>query len=298
MTEAGAMPGRFPLATSAAEVLRMVKIEHSLFALPFALLGMLLAARGLPQAMTILWICVCMVTARAAAMTCNRIVDREFDGRNPRTRDRALPAGRLSPRFAWGFLVVMSALFVLSAGLLNRLCLLLSPVALVVILGYSVTKRFTSFTHLVLGAALSIAPAGAWIAVRGDLTWEPVLLSLAVLFWVAGFDVLYSCQDVEADRREGLHSLAVRLGIPGALWVSGALHVAMIAALAALALVSPLGGTFGCGVAIAAAVLGYAHGIVRPGDLSRIQTAFFTTNVTVGFVLLAATWIDLAVSGV
>lgn len=275
------------------EALRMVKIEHSLFALPFAFLGMLLAARGLPSLSTVTWVVVCMVSARSAAMAFNRILDRRLDARNPRTRGRSLPAGRLHPSFAWGFTLASAAVFVLGAAMLNRTCLLLSPVALAVILGYSAVKRITALTHLVLGLALAMAPAGAWIAVRGDLGAAPLLLSLAVVLWVAGFDILYACQDVEFDRAEGLHSAPAVLGVGPALVVSGLLHLGMLGALAVLGKVAGLGWIYALGVGAAAVLLGYAHRVVRPGDLARIQTAFFATNVLVGGVLLVATFLDL-----
>lgn len=275
----------------------MVKIEHSLFALPFALLGMLLAARGLPPARTVLWVLVCMVSARSAAMTFNRIVDRHLDARNPRTKDRSLPAGRLGVGFAWGFTAFSAAIFFLGAAMLNRLCLALSPLALAVALGYSFTKRFTPLTHLVLGLALAGAPAGAWIAVRGDLGVEPMLLSLAVTLWVAGFDILYACQDVEFDALAGIHSLPALLGPAKALAVSRVLHLGMLAVLGVLAVISPLGTVFAGGLVLAAGILVYAHTIVRPGDLSRIQTAFFTSNAVLGLELLAATFLDLVLGG-
>jgi 4-hydroxybenzoate polyprenyltransferase len=275
------------------EAMRMVKIEHTLFALPFALLGLVLAARGLPTPRTLLWVVVCMVGARSAAMTFNRILDRHFDARNPRTRDRSLPAGRVSPAFAYGVTVASSALFIFGAGMLNRTCLLLSPVALAVILGYSATKRFTSATHLVLGLALAIAPAGAWIAVRGSLEATPLLLSLAVALWVAGFDILYACQDVEFDRREGLHSLPAAAGLGPAMVISGLLHLGMLGALAAVGFTAGLSWMYALGLGFTALILGYAHWIVRPHALGRLQVAFFTTNVAVGLTLLGATFLDL-----
>jgi len=276
-----------------AEVLRMVKIEHSLFALPFAFLGMLLAARGVPDLWTLLWVVVCMVSARAAAMVFNRILDRGLDARNPRTRNRSLPAGRLGLPFAWAFTAGSAAVFVLGAGMLNQACLLLSPLALAVVLGYSTVKRFSALTHLVLGVALALAPAGGWIAVRADFGLEPLLLCLAVALWVAGFDILYACQDVEFDREAGVHSLPAALGVGAAMAWSAVLHLAMLLLLAGLGRRADLGWIYVLGVAVAGLLLGYAHWIVRPGDLRRIETAFFTSNALLGLVLLAATFLDL-----
>ena len=302
MVERGRLEGRRSASAlgrlfyGVAETLRMIRFEHSLFALPFAFLGMLLAARGLPDVWTIAWIVVCMVGARSAAMTCNRILDLPYDRRNPRTRDRSLPAGRLSLPFAWGFLAVSVGVFVLGAGMLNRTCLLLSPVALVIVLGYSASKRFTIATHLWLGVSLSMAPAGAWIAVRNDLPAEARWLAMAVVLWVAGFDILYACQDVEFDRQVGLRSLPAAVGIGPALAVSAVLHAAMLGALAATAVAGRLGLPFWAGIAAAAAILAYGHFIVRPADLSRLETAFFGTNAAVGLVLLGATAFEVALA--
>src|SRR5215210_3476284 len=207
--------------------LEMIKIEHTLFALPFAFLGAVLAARGFPTVWQILWIVVAMVGARSAAMAFNRIADRNFDAKNPRTATRALPAGLLSVGFVWAFTIISAALFVLAAAMLNRLTLLLSPIALACVLLYSLTKRWTQLSHLVLGASLSIAPTGAWIAVRGAIDSPvPLLLSLVVLLWTAGFDVLYACQDYDFDRAAGLRSIPARVGINRALWISRLLHAA------------------------------------------------------------------------
>jgi len=271
----------------------MVKIEHSLFALPFAFLGMLLAARGVPGLRTLLWVVVCMVAARSAAMAFNRILDRDLDARNPRTRNRSLPAGRLGLPFAWAFTGASAALFVLGAGMLNRACLLLSPAALAVILGYSAVKRFSALTHLVLGVALALAPAGGWIAVRGSFGTEPMLLCLAVVLWVAGFDILYACQDVEFDREAGVHSAPAALGVGAAMTWSAVLHLAMLLLLAGLGRLADLGWVYVLGVAVAGLLLARAHWIVRPGDLRRSETAFFTSNALLGLVLLAATFLDL-----
>lgn len=268
--------------------LEMIKIEHTLFALPFAFLGAVLAARGLPSPWQILWIVVAMVGARSAAMAFNRIADRSFDARNPRTASRALPAGLLSVGFVWAFTIAAAALFVVAAAMLNRLTLILAPVALACVLLYSFTKRWTQFSHLVLGACLSIAPTGAWIAVRGEIgSPVPLLLSLVVLLWTAGFDVLYACQDYDFDRSEGLRSMPARVGIARALWIARALHAAAFLALVWLFLITGLGPVALIGVVATAALLVYQHRLVRTDDLSRLNAAFFTTNAFVSVILLA-----------
>jgi 4-hydroxybenzoate polyprenyltransferase len=268
--------------------LEMIKIEHTLFALPFAFLGAVLAARGLPTLWQILWIVVAMVSARSAAMAFNRIADRSFDARNPRTASRALPAGLLSVGFVWAFTIAAAGLFVLAAAMLNRLTLILAPVALACVLLYSFTKRWTQFSHLVLGACLSIAPTGAWIAVRGEIgSPVPLLLSLVVLLWTAGFDVLYACQDYDFDRREGLRSIPARVGIARALWIARALHAAAFLSLVWLFITTQLGPVALIGVLATAALLVYQHRLVRAGDLSRLNAAFFTTNAFVSVILLA-----------
>ena len=268
--------------------LEMIKIEHTLFALPFAFLGAVLAARGLPTPWQILWIVVAMVGARSAAMAFNRIADRSFDARNPRTASRALPAGLLSVGFVWAFTIAAAALFAVAAAMLNRLTLILAPVALACVLLYSFTKRWTQLSHLVLGACLSIAPTGAWIAVRGEIgSPVPLLLSLVVLLWTAGFDVLYACQDYDFDRSEGLRSIPARVGIARALWIARALHAAAFLALVWLFLITQLGPVALIGVIATAALLVYQHRLVRAGDLSRLNAAFFTTNAFVSVILLA-----------
>jgi 4-hydroxybenzoate polyprenyltransferase len=266
----------------------MIKIEHTLFALPFAFLGAVLAAGGLPSARQILWIVLAMVGARSAAMAFNRIADRNFDARNPRTASRAIPAGLLSVGFVWAFTIASAALFLLAAAMLNRLTLILAPVALGCVLLYSLTKRWTQFSHLVLGACLSIAPTGAWIAVRGEIgSPVPLLLSLVVLLWTAGFDVLYACQDYEFDRREGLRSIPARFGIGGALWIARALHAAAFLSLFWLFVITGLGPIAFAGVIATGLLLVYQHRLVRAGDLSRLNAAFFTTNAFVSVILLA-----------
>src|SRR5918912_3034648 len=266
--------------------LEMIKIEHTLFALPFAFLGAVLAARGLPAWWQLLWVTVAMVGARSTAMAFNRLADQEFDAANPRTRARALPAGLLSRKFVWLFTATAAALFFLAAAMLNRLTLLLAPVALASVLLYSYTKRFTSLSHLALGWCLSIAPTGAWVAVRGSLDSPvPLLLSLVVLLWTAGFDVLYACQDCEFDRAAGLRSIPARLGVARALWVSRLLHAGAFAALAGLYFLTALGWPALAGVAATGALLVYQHSLVRADDLSRLNAAFFTTNAFVSVIL-------------
>jgi len=262
--------------------LDMIKFEHSVFALPFALTGALLAFRngGNTPGMgwKLLWIVVAMVGARSAAMAFNRLVDSDIDGRNPRTRMRHLPAGLLSRGFGWAFVVAASAIFVLAAGQLNPLCLHLAPLALAVVFFYSFTKRFTSFSHLVLGFSLGIAPAAAWIAVRGSLDPRILWLTAAVTFWTAGFDVIYSCQDYEFDCAEGLASVPRFLGIARALRVSQAMHLLMVVCLLALIYTLQLGALALAGVAAVTALLLYEHSLVKPNDLSRVNAAFFTMN--------------------
>jgi 4-hydroxybenzoate polyprenyltransferase len=266
--------------------LEMIKIEHTLFALPFALLGAVLAAGGLPTVQQIIWITLAMVGARSCAMTFNRIADREIDARNPRTKMRALPAGTLSVGFAWAFTIISAAIFFLAAAMLNRLTLILSPVALLSILLYSYTKRWSLLSHLALGWCLAIAPAGAWIAVRGALDSPvPLLLSLVVMLWTAGFDVLYACQDYDFDRQAGLHSIPRKFGVARALWISRLLHAEAFSALIALYLVTHLGTVALVGVICTAALLVYQHTLVRATDLSRLNAAFFTTNAFVSVIL-------------
>src|SRR5215217_5263330 len=268
--------------------LEMIKIEHTLFALPFAFLGAVLAANGLPTPWQLLWIVVAMVGARSAAMAFNRIADRSFDAKNPRTAARALPAGLLSVGFVWAFTIAAAALFLLAAAMLNRLTLILAPVALACVLLYSLTKRWTQFSHLVLGACLSIAPTGAWIAVLGEIgSPVPLLLSLVVLLWTAGFDVLYACQDYDFDRNEGLRSIPAWVGIARALWIARALHAAAFLAVMWLFLITRLGPIAFAGVIATGALLVYQHRLVRADDLSRLNAAFFTTNAFVSIILLA-----------
>ena len=275
--------------------LEMIKFEHSVFALPFALTGAMLAARGLPSARQLFWIVVAMVGARSAAMSFNRIADLRLDAANPRTTTRALPAGLLSVRFATVFTAASAGLLVLAADQLNPLCFGLSPLALALLFLYSYTKRFTWLTHLVLGLCLGMAPAAAWIAVRGSLDWPILLLSAAVALWVAGFDIIYACQDLVFDRQAGLFSLPQRLGIRRALQVSGLFHLLMLGLLASLATVQGLGWISLLGVAIVGALLAYEHHLIKPHDLSRINAAFFTVNGYISVLFFLFWALDLAI---
>jgi 4-hydroxybenzoate polyprenyltransferase len=273
-----------PVFRNLRVTLEMIKWEHSIFALPFALCGAMLAAGGLPGVHQLIWIVVAMISARSAAMAFNRLVDVSIDAANPRTHTRALPAGILTPSFVSTFVVISCSIFVLAAFELNRLSLVLSPVALAILLLYSYTKRFTRWSHLVLGFALGIAPAGAWIAVRGSLDPRILLLTAAVTFWVGGFDVLYSCQDCEFDRLSGLHSIPRHAGIPAALWTARVFHVVMLALLVALVLVFSLGKLALVGVLAVALLLTYEHSLVSTRDLSKLNAAFFTMNGIISVV--------------
>jgi len=266
--------------------LEMIKFEHTVFALPFAFIGALLAGRGLPTGWQILWIVVAMVGARSAAMTFNRMVDLQFDKKNPRTQARALAAGTLSMPFAVAFTAIMSGLFVFSASQLNPVCFYLSFPTLAILFFYSFTKRFTALSHLFLGVAIGLAPLAAWLAIRGTFAGPPVLLSAAVMFWVAGFDVIYALQDAEFDRQNRLFSLPARLGVGPALIVSTTFHAVTVVLLLATALWTELGGIAYTGIAIVAAILFWEHRIVKPGDLSRVNVAFFSLNGYVSILLL------------
>ncbi len=258
--------------------LEMIKWEHSVFALPFALCGAMLAAGGMPSFRQLAWIIVCMVSARSAAMAFNRLADHEIDGANPRTKMRALPAGHLSRQFVVAFIVVSCTIFVLGASQLNRLTLMLSPVALAIVMAYSYTKRFTRWSHLVLGFSLGIAPSAAWIAVRGSLDPRILILTAAVTCWVGGFDVLYACQDFEFDSERGLHSVPRYFGIKNALLTARLLHVVMLALLVWLVITFHLGWIAVAGVVAVALLLTYEHSLVSHHDLSKLNAAFFTMN--------------------
>jgi 4-hydroxybenzoate polyprenyltransferase len=283
------MPVVRPFLQQLKIVLEMIKIQHTVFALPFAFMGALLAARGLPTFSQVFFILLAMVGARSAAMAFNRLADAEVDAKNPRTADRALPRGLLSKGFTLGFILASSMLFFFAAAQLNPLSLALSPLALAVVLGYSYAKRFTWASHLVLGAALGMAPVAGWIAVRGDVAATPLVLGLAVLFWVAGFDILYALQDEEFDRKMGLHSLPVRLGRPRAMALARRLHLAAGLGFLLTGWLGGLGWLY-CLAALAACLfLWWEHRLLSPQDLTRLNHSFFTLNGAVSLVLGLAT---------
>jgi 4-hydroxybenzoate polyprenyltransferase len=286
-----------------SDLLGMIKFSHTLFALPFALLGAALAAKG-PEGWRGRWedwlgILLCMAMARSAAMAFNRLVDRRIDALNPRTASRHLPSGRLSSATVAVFTVVTSLGFVATTLLFlpNRWPLILAGPVLLWLLGYSYAKRWTSLAHFWLGFALAMAPMAAWIALRGDLAWPPALLGLAVLLWVSGFDIIYACQDADFDRTQGLHSVPGRLGVRGALRLAAGCHAAMIAALVGLGLAYPMGPIYFVGVGAVALLLVYEHAIVRPDDLTRVNIAFFQVNVGISMGLLAVGLADLVMKG-
>jgi 4-hydroxybenzoate polyprenyltransferase len=278
-----------------AITLEMIKWEHSIFALPFAFCGAMLAAGGMPRLAQLGWILVCMVSARSAAMAFNRLADAQIDAANPRTATRAIPAGALSQKFVGGFVLLSCAVFVLAASQLNRLTFYLSPVALAVILLYSYTKRFTRWSHLVLGFALGIAPAAAWIGVRGSLDLRILLLTTAVTFWVGGFDILYACQDIDFDRANALNSIPQAYGVRRALAMSRTLHLVMLGLLAALVFFFGLGKLAIVGVVAVALLLAYEHSLVSAHDLSKLNAAFFTMNGVISVVFFAFVAADLLV---
>ena len=285
----GGAPAASGMVAKLRLTLEMIKFEHSVFALPFALTGALLARRGLPTWRELFWIVVAMVGARSAAMTFNRIADFRLDALNPRTRTRALPTGQLSLGFAIVLTAVSCALLVLAAYELNPLAFKLSPVAIVILLGYSFAKRFTVLSHLILGLCLGMSPPAAWIALRGDLSVSVLLLGAAVTLWVGGFDIIYACQDVEFDHALGLHSIPRRYGVRAALYTSAALHVVMLALLIVVLRMEHLGWTAAAGLVAVAALLAHEHALVKPSNLSRVNAAFFTVN---GFIslLFFVTW--------
>jgi len=282
-----------PLLKNLQVTLEMIKWEHSVFALPFALCGAMLAARGVPTGHQLVWIVVAMVAARSAAMSFNRLADASIDAANPRTRTRALPAGVLTQNFVRNFTLVSCGIFVLAAWELNRLAFLLAPVALGILLLYSYTKRWTRWSHLVLGFALGVAPAAAWIAVRGSLDPRILLLTAAVTFWVAGFDVLYACQDYDFDQHAGLHSLPRYCGIGNALWIARLFHLSMLVLLAALIWIFGLGTLTIAGVVVVVLLLAYEHSLVSKDDLSKLNAAFFTMNGIISVVFFVFLALDL-----
>jgi 4-hydroxybenzoate polyprenyltransferase len=273
--------------------LEMIKWEHSIFALPFALTAVLLAANGLPSWRTLAWILVAMVAARSSAMAFNRWADADLDATNPRTKNRAIPAGLLSREFVLGFTVLSAAVFVLAAAELNRLTLTLSPLVLAVLLGYSYMKRFTRWSHLVLGLALGLAPSAAWIAVRGSLDARILVLTAAVTLWAGGFDVLYACQDFEHDRAAGLHSLPQAAGLPAAFWTARAMHLAMLGLLLWLGVLFQFRTLGWLGIGVVGLLLAYEHSLVSPRDLRRLNAAFFTMNGVISMVFLVFVAADL-----
>ncbi len=283
-------------------VLEMIKFEHSVFALPFALTAALLAARydgvgsGWPSTRQILWIVVAMVGARSAAMTMNRIADLRYDRLNPRTAGRPLVTGALTLRFAWAFALISSAVLVVAAWQLNPLAFKLSPVALAVLFFYSYTKRFTTWSHFVLGFCLGMSPAAAWIAIAGRLDLRMLILCAAVTLWVGGFDVLYACQDIEFDKKVGLYSIPKKFGVASALAIARGMHVLMVALLAWLALSFRLPWPAWAGIAVVAALLAYEHSLVKANDLSRINAAFFTVNGYISLLFLLFWGAAVAVS--
>jgi 4-hydroxybenzoate polyprenyltransferase len=278
-----------------AELLEMIKIGHSVLALPFAFMGAIMAARGLPDGRTFFYIVLAMVGARSAAMAFNRLADARFDAANPRTADRALPAGNISRRATGLFIVVSAAIFMGAAAQLNRVCLALSPVALLIILGYSLTKRFTAASHLVLGLSLGLAPIGGWLAVRGDLDLAVLVLAGAVLCWVAGFDILYSLQDEEFDRQTGLFSVPARVGSTGARRLASLFHLLAALGFAVTGRQADLGPIYAGAVVVSALILLVQHLMLSVREPLRLPPAFFTLNGLVGVGLGLATWVSLAI---
>ena len=274
-------------------ILEMIKFEHTVFALPFAIMSAFIAEEGLPPLTKLGWILVAMIGARSCAMAFNRLADAEIDSQNPRTATRAIPAGLITKGAVWFFTLVSAGLLVCAAWRLNPLAFALSPVALAVIMGYSFTKRFTALSHLWLGLALSISPVGAWIAIKGQFDWTPIILCCVVLLWTAGFDIIYACQDVNFDRKHGLHSIPARIGIRWALWVSSALHVIAVLLLFGIPLLTELGLFYYIGVGIVVLIFIYEHAIVKPNDLSRVNLAFFTLNGMISLVLMALSITDI-----
>lgn len=274
-------------------ILEMIKFEHTVFALPFAVMSAFIAADGLPSLAKLGWILVAMVGARSCAMAFNRLADAELDSINPRTATRSIPAGLITKSAVWVFTLVSAGLLVFAAWRLNPLAFALSPVALAVVMGYSYTKRFTALSHFWLGLSLSISPVGAWIAIQGSFALPPIVLCLVVLLWTAGFDIIYACQDVSFDRKHGLHSIPAKLGIRWALWVSSGLHVLAVVLLLGMPRLVELGTFYYIGVGIVVLIFVYEHAIVKPSDLSRVNLAFFTLNGTISLVLMALSIADI-----
>ena len=277
------------------DLMNLIRFEHTLFALPFAAAGALLGAHGVPTLSQSWWILVCMVTARSAAMAYNRVVDRDIDARNPRTASREIPAGKISVKFAYSFTAVMAVLFMFAAWMLNPLAAMLSPVALAIVFGYSHAKRFTASAHVWLGVALAIAPVGAWIAVTGGLAVAPIVLAIAVICWLIGFDTLYALQDVDFDRKAGLHSIPVRFGDRGALAIARLSHLAMFIALCCLPLTTHLSWPYWVAVCGVGCLLAYEHIVMDPTDIRKVNLAFFNCNVAISIILMSGIGISLYV---
>ncbi len=280
--------GEFPLLAKLSAIFSDIKIQHTVFALPFAVMSAFIAAGGLPETKKLAWVVACMVGARSAAMAFNRIVDARYDMKNPRTQGRALPSGRVDERSYWLFLIAFSLVFVFSAGMLNQLALYLSPLALIIVFFYSLTKRFTVYSHFWLGLAISIAPVGAWVAIREEISFISLLLGAAVVFWLVGFDILYSCMDVEFDRESNLKSIPQRFGIENALRIAFVSHgLTVLFLFVLLQFVDELGVLYSIGVIIVAGLLMYEHSLVSPSDLSKINIAFFNMNgiISIGLML-------------
>jgi 4-hydroxybenzoate polyprenyltransferase len=275
--------------------LEMIKFSHTVFALPFALTGALLAAGGLPEGRQLFWICLAMVGARTAAMGLNRLIDADIDARNPRTAGRAIPAGLIGKGMTLAFIIASLALLLVAAARLNPLCLKLAPLAVFFLVLYSYCKRFTALAHVVLGVCLAAAPIGAWIAIRGTTETPALILGGIVLFWVAGFDILYALQDLEFDRTAGLHSMPVALGVNGSLWAARLFHLTMLALLAALWMVMQRGSLFAAGIVTVAAMLAYEHWLLRKGDLTKLDAAFFNMNGYISVAVLVFTALDVLV---
>ena len=269
-----------------------IKIQHTVFALPFAIMSAFIAAEGSPECEALLWILVAMFGARNAAMAFNRMADMQIDRLNPRTRNRALPSGKVTFRQYWVFLVASTALFVFAAYMLNRLAFYLSQVALVIVFGYSFAKRFTPYSHLWLGLAISIAPVGAWVAVREEISLVSLVLGAAVGFWLVGFDIIYSCMDMESDRKNNLHSVPQKFGIAGALRLAFFAHCIMVVFLLTLLYLPILGVSYLSGVVLVAGLLGYEHSLVRPDDLSKVNMAFFNVNGIISVLLMTLVIVD------
>ena len=281
------------MPTKLAIIFSDIKIQHTVFALPFAVMSAFLAAEGFPETEKLVWIIVCMVGARSAAMAFNRIVDARFDKENLRTQDRALPSGKINAGNYAVFLIASSALFVFAAWMLNSLAFYLSPVALAIVFFYSLTKRFTAFSHFWLGLAISIAPVGAWVAIREEISFTSLLLGAAVICWLIGFDILYACLDIEADRANRLHSIPERFGIETALKMAFASHAVMVVFL--LVLLEPtvlLGWVYLAGVALVAGLLAYEHSLIKKDDLSKVNMAFFNVNGIISIGLMAFVIVD------